>query len=141
MKILIVDGSKIMREKLVRFLELQNNFDYVFEAGTVKEAKNIMEEKEIDVLLFDIQLNDSSGLDLVPFSRKFLHKPLLILCSNYKMPQYLSTYERLAINYFFDKYSELADLKSFIKTLAMDWRNLSMGSSKTKFNWNERRPQ
>lgn len=116
MKILIVDGSKIMREKLIRFLELQNIFHKVFEAGTVEEAKNIMQKEQIDILLFDIQLNDSSGLDLVPFSRRFLHKPLLILCSNYKLPQYLSTYERLDINYFFDKSSELMKLKSLIKT-------------------------
>ena len=46
MKILIADGSKILREKLIRYLKLENYFDDVLEANTVKEAKLIMQKAE-----------------------------------------------------------------------------------------------
>jgi len=120
---LVVDGSKIMREKMIRYLELANIFEAVLEAGSVKESKRILRKEKIDVLLFDIQLPGISGIDLVPFSRNLLHKPVLILCSNYKLPQYLSIYEKLSINYFFDKSEELPELKMCIKKIAREKRS------------------
>ena len=120
---MVVDGSKIMREKMIRYLELANIFEAVLEAGSVKESKRILRKEKIDVLLFDIQLPGISGIDLVPFSRNLLHKPVLILCSNYKLPQYLSIYEKLSINYFFDKSEELPELKMCIKKIAREKRS------------------
>jgi YesN/AraC family two-component response regulator len=95
MKILIVEGSKMVREKLIRYLELENLFIEVLEANTVYEAVKIMKQKKIDIILFDIQLPEASGLDLIPFSRKMLHKPVLVLITNYKYPQYISIYENM----------------------------------------------
>lgn len=117
MKILIVDSSKIYREKLIRYLELEKYFENVLEAGTEKKAEGIIQKGIIEVLLFDIQLPDNSGLDLIPFSNRQLNRPLLILCSNYCLPQYKKTYESLSVHHFFDKSSELGKLKLFIREL------------------------
>ncbi len=136
MKILIVEGSKIVKENLIRYLALKNLFEEVLEAETVNEAKKMMQKNIIDVILFDIQLPDASGLELMPLSRKMPRRPIMILCSNYKLPQYINIYENMSVNYFFDKSSELAELKSFIKKFVMDRRNLSNVSSKTKFKLN-----
>ena len=137
MKILIVDGSKSVRENLIRYLELENKFEEVFEAETVKEAKKQMKKNTIDVVLFDIQLPGTSGLELLTLSRKMHRKPIMILCSNYKFPQYMSIYENMSVNYFFDKSSELAELKSFIKKLVMNGRTHTLQSiQKTKFKLN-----
>ena len=137
MKILIVDGSKSVRENLIRYLELENQFEEVFEAETVKEAKKQMKKDIIDVVLFDIQLPGTSGLELLSLSRKMHRKPIMILCSNYKFPQYMSIYENMSVNYFFDKSSELAELKSFIKKLVVSGRTQTLQSiQKTKFKLN-----
>jgi response regulator of citrate/malate metabolism len=120
MRILIVDGSERVRETLIRYLDLENNFDVVFEAGTVKEAKRIMENIKIEVVLLDIQLPDQSGLELISYCNVQFHKPLVIVCSNYGMPQYKNIYEKLFIDYFFDKSSEMLELKKFIKKLVKD---------------------
>ena len=125
MKILIADGSKILREKLIRYLKLENYFDDVLEANTVKEAKLIMQKQRIDVVLFDIQLPDKSGLELVSLGNRLFHKPLMIVCSNYTLPQYKNTYENLAVHYFFDKSSELVQLKTFIRELVKEQKENS----------------
>ena len=125
MKILIADGSKILREKLIRYLKLENYFDDVLEANTVKEAKLIMQKQRIDVVLFDIQLPDKSGLELVSLGNRLFHKPLMIVCSNYALPQYKNTYENLAVHYFFDKSSELVQLNTFIRELVKEQKENS----------------
>jgi response regulator of citrate/malate metabolism len=123
MRILIVDGSERVRKTLIRFLELEKIFESVFEAETVKEAKRIMENIKIEVILLDIQLSDQSGLELVTFCNTQYHRPLVILCSNYGMPQYKNIYEQLSIKFVFDKSSELMELKKFVKKIAKERRN------------------
>ncbi|MFA7228179.1 MAG: response regulator [Melioribacteraceae bacterium] len=115
MRILIVDGSERVRRALIRFLDLEKIFDAVFEAGTVEEAKRIMQSIKVEVVILDIQLSDQSGLDLVTFCDSQYHKPMLIVCSNYGMQQYKNIYEKLSIKYFFDKSSDLMKLKKFFK--------------------------
>ncbi len=136
MKILIVEGSKIVRENLIRYLALENLFEEVLEAETVKEAKMVMQINIIDVILLEIQLPDASGLELMLQIEKMPQQPIMILCSNYKLPQYINIYENMSINHFFNKSSELTELKLFIKKLVMDRRNLSNINSKTKFKLN-----
>ena len=136
MKILIVEGSKIVRENLIRYLALENLFEEVLEAETVKEAKMVMQINIIDVILLEIQLPDASGLELMLQIEKMPQQPIMILCSNYKLPQYINIYENMSVDHFFNKSSELTELKLFIKKLVMDRRNLSNINSKTKFKLN-----
>ena len=123
MKILLVDSSKMVREKLRRYLELENQFDQIFETDLVVEAKMIISKVKVDVILFDIQLTGNSGLELVPMSKSIIPKPVLILFTNYKLPQYLNIYKQMSIDYCFDKSSGLAELKSFIKKLVLELKN------------------
>ena len=129
MRILITDGSKRVRETLIRYLDLEQNFEMVFEASTVKEAIRIMQNIKIEVVLLDIQLHDQSGLELVNFCNTQSHKPVVIVCSNYGMPNYINVYEKLSIDHFFDKSSEMLDLKKFIKKLIKDVKNNLTSSS------------
>lgn len=124
MRILIVDDSDRVRETLVRYLELESMFDTVFEASSVKEAKRILQSIKIEVVLMDIQLQDQSGLELVNFCNTLFFKPIVIICSNYGMPQYKNIYEKLSIDYFFDKSSELLELKKFIKKMVKGKKNI-----------------
>ncbi len=123
MKILVVDGSKKFSENLIRYLGLENDFDEVFEADAVEEALRIIKSQSLDIIIFDIQLKGESGLDIVPVSRRMPWRPVLIVCSNYWYPQYKSIYENMDVNYFFDKSSQLAELKTFIKKIIMDRQN------------------
>lgn len=134
MKILLVNGSKMVRKKFIRYLELESQFDEVFETDTVVGAKMIMQKEIVDVVLFDIQLPGNSGLELVPFSRNLFPKPTLILCTNYRLPQYLSIYQEMLIDHCFDKSTGLAELKLFIKNLASELRNQSQISLNNKSN-------
>jgi DNA-binding NarL/FixJ family response regulator len=136
MIILIVDGSDSVRETLIRYLGLEKIFNLVFEASTVKEAKRIMNSIKIDIVLLDIQLPDQSGLAFVNYCNRQTYKPLVIVCSNYGLPQYKSVYEKLAIDQFFDKSSELPALKKYINKLVKDkkkyYRSLYMNKREHK---------
>ena len=130
MTILIVDGLKVMRDKLGLYLDLEKNFQNVFEASTVVDAKKIMKEIQIDVLLMDIQLPDKSGLKLIEFCRELPYKPQIIVFTNYGMRQYQNIYKDLSVDYSFDKSSELYSLKKTIKKIVKE--------NKDEFNFSNR---
>lgn len=122
-KILMVDSSEMIRGKLKRYLELEKQFDKIYEAEFFMEAKKIIENENIDIILFDIQLLDDSGLEIVPFSRSIFPNPVLILFTNYKLPQYVNIYQQMSIHHCFDKSSDLAKLKLFIKNLVHEFNS------------------
>lgn len=64
-KILIVDDHAVVRSGLRQFLANSDDLRITGEAGTVDQALCQLREKECDVVMVDIALNEESGLDLL----------------------------------------------------------------------------
>ncbi len=74
--ILIVDDSYVVREQLKDILENRNY--NVLEASNSNEALNIINEKKIDLILLDLQLQNSNGYDFLIKNRKVILDKLRI---------------------------------------------------------------
>lgn len=61
--ILLVDDHEVVRLGLRSLLEHSEQFEVVAEAGTAKEAVEMVEKHHPDVVLMDIRLPGSSGID------------------------------------------------------------------------------
>jgi two-component system, NarL family, response regulator DevR len=61
--ILLVDDHEVVRLGLKSLLEHNDKFDVVAEAGTAKEAIEMVEKYQPDVVLMDIRLPGTSGID------------------------------------------------------------------------------
>lgn len=61
--ILLVDDHEVVRLGLKSLLEHNDKFDVVAEAGTAKEAIEMVEQYQPDVVLMDVRLPGSSGID------------------------------------------------------------------------------
>lgn len=62
-KLLIIDDEEKLRQLLKRIITLEG-FD-VTEAGTLKEARKILDKEAIDIILCDVKLPDGNGVDFV----------------------------------------------------------------------------
>jgi CheY-like chemotaxis protein len=68
--ILIVDSSKLVRvltSKTVKSVKADNE---VLTASTVEEAKKILQEHTVDMLITSLRLSDGDGIDLCQYVRK-----------------------------------------------------------------------
>jgi two-component system, NarL family, response regulator DevR len=61
--ILLVDDHEVVRLGLKSLLEHKDQFEVVAEAGTAKEAVEMVEKHQPDVVLMDIRLPGPSGID------------------------------------------------------------------------------
>jgi YesN/AraC family two-component response regulator len=79
-KVLLVDDHSIVRNGIRMMIDTVDDIDVTGEAASATEALSIMQQKSFDIALLDIELPDSSGLDLLnrdfPIELNFYWKPL-----------------------------------------------------------------
>ncbi len=67
--IIIIDDHKMMREGLKSFLNTNDGWNVVGEAGSLEEVKKLISENECQLInaiaIVDIKLGDDSGLDVL----------------------------------------------------------------------------
>jgi len=65
LRIFLVDDHEVVRAGLRRLLEDSDRFDVCGEAGTAKDAIELVEVRRPDVVVLDIGLPDADGLDII----------------------------------------------------------------------------
>jgi len=79
-RILLVDDHALFRESVARFLDEEPGFEVVGGCGTVEEARKILQEKTVDLVLLDFDLGQQDGLDFMRVAEglRFKGKVLLV---------------------------------------------------------------
>ncbi len=73
LRLALVDDSELVRLGLRTLLENQPDFEIVGEAATARTARELLVEHHADVVLLDIRLPDSTGLDVCRYLQ--IHAP------------------------------------------------------------------
>ena len=79
-KILIVDDHQMFIDGLSALLIGQENFQVVAEANSGKDALEILENTEIDLMITDLSMPEMPGLELIKIAKdKYPHVKILVL--------------------------------------------------------------
>ncbi len=111
MKILIVDDSKEIRDRILRLISANNKFTKVLQAENLAEAKSMIFSEAPEVLLLDIQLPDGTAFDLLDSIDKSIYAPIIIILTNYDQPFYREKAAEKGASFFFNKSTEFLDLR------------------------------
>ena len=76
--ILLIDDEALIREGLRALLEKESFVDKIFEAGDANESYAHLSQNRIDVVLLDIRLRDTTGVELLETIRKADPRPKII---------------------------------------------------------------
>lgn len=89
--ILLVEDHRIMAEALVRLLNRKGRFKVAEVAETAEEALERLRNRQIDLVLVDVVLPRTSGIDLVSQIREeYPHLPCLMI-SSWNSEQYVKS--------------------------------------------------
>ena len=79
-RVYLVDDHPIVRQGLIKLIEQEEGLEVCGEAGNVSEALTAIRELDPDVILVDISLEDSNGLELIKMIDDLgLQIPMLVL--------------------------------------------------------------
>jgi DNA-binding NarL/FixJ family response regulator len=102
-KILIVDDSAVMRRNLSKLIGSHTEISCVIEAETVDTAIQRINDEWPDVVVVDLQLSDETGFEILEFTVRQEHAPIVIVLTNFPSVENRRRAKSLGASYFFDK--------------------------------------
>lgn len=115
MKILIVDDSILMKERLSNAIFAIPGVGAVNYAKNTREARRALEENGFDVAILDIRLPDGSGFDVLKRIKEKHPQTLVVMLTNYPYEQYKAKSSELGADHFFDKSTEFEEVIKVIE--------------------------
>jgi len=114
MKILIVDDSELLQERLKNaLLKVAQNL-FIAQAYSCQEAMELFKTFGPDSVILDIALPDGSGINLLQHFKEDRPTVNVIMLTNYPITEFKNRCMELGANQFFDK-SNLSVLIKSIK--------------------------
>ena len=118
MKVLIVDDSPVIRERLEFMLSEIPDIDFVSKAENELEAISLLHKLNPEVIIIDMQMPGGSGIDLLRKIKKEQHSPLVVVLTNLSDSQYRTKCMAAKADYFFDKSTEFEKVTGVLKNLS-----------------------
>ncbi|MDE3088485.1 MAG: response regulator transcription factor [Chloroflexota bacterium] len=115
MKIFLVDDSILIRQRLARMLSRVQGVQVVGEALQARDAANSILQLKPDVVILDIQLLGSTGMEVLQSIKKTKPSPVVIMVTNY--PEFRSRYLDAGADFFFDKSTEFHQIPLVVGSL------------------------
>jgi len=81
LSVLIVDSYPLVREGLKRIIEALADFSVCGEAGSIRQARNLVKAKRPDIVIVDLSLQDGSSLELIQRLKNEYPEIKVLVCS------------------------------------------------------------
>lgn len=115
--VLIVDDSYLIIERLTDMLEELENIGSITHAYTVAEALDAIKKSKPDVILLDINLPDSNGIDMLRIVKQDYPGIIVVMLTNQANDYYRQLCLKLGADHFIDKSKEFDLIPDIIATL------------------------
>lgn len=126
-RIAIVDDHAMVRAGLRQFFADQSDFSVVAEASNGREALDIVRKGDVDVILMDLSMPDSGGVDaLVAIRARAPDLPVLIL-SGFPEEHYATTLLRQGASGYLNKDCDPEEVVRAIRTVARGRKYITAG--------------
>ncbi len=120
MKVLIVDDSAIMRERLKTMISEIMELENISQAEDVLGAITSFQKLNHEAVILDIRMPGGSGIDVLQKIKKGDPSPLVIVLTNYPYPQYRRKCIDAGADFFFDKSTEFDRVGEVLKQLSQN---------------------
>ena len=104
-----------MAERLREALDMLEGVEIVGTVVDESAAVSAARDKQIDVIILDLQLKEGTGFGVVQRLGKI--RPTIIVFTNYMLPEYQRLADSLGIEYFLNKSRDYERLPQLIQEL------------------------
>lgn len=132
--IVLIDDHQIVRDGIKSLLESSGEYRVVGEGTNVDDALSLLEKHQPDVLVTDISLANSSGIDLTRFARsRFPSLPILIL-SMHETEEHINDSLHAGANGYLLKDCSREEMLSAIEKILAGEKFISRSASQIMMN-------
>ena len=118
MRVFLVEDAPLLRERLEALIAAIPGASVVGHASGAKEAAEAILRVRPDVVVLDIHLTEGNGFDVMRGLRAAAFQPGVYVLTNHPLDGYRQAAERLGARGFFDKSSEIPQLRDALAARA-----------------------
>lgn len=115
MRILIVDDSDMLRERVIIALKTLKDVEIVGEAKNGIEALQQINQQNPDFIILDLRMPEMSGIAVLQKIREQGNKSKVCIFTNYPYIQYKEKCFAVGADYFIDKNENIQELLSIVE--------------------------
>jgi DNA-binding NarL/FixJ family response regulator len=117
MRVLLVEDSELLAKHLLEQLTAIPDVDSLGVVATEQEAVDSVEKLGPDIVVLDLHLKKGTGFGVLAALAKTGKLPVVIVLTNYALPQYRDRALQMGASYFLDKSNEFDRLPAIIGAL------------------------
>ena len=103
MRVLLVEDSKVLAERLTETITENARVELIAQVDSDAAALVVVEREPIDLIVLDLQLKQGTGFGVLRGLAKLSIKPYVIVLTNYDLPVYKRAATALGAACFLDK--------------------------------------
>jgi two-component system, OmpR family, response regulator len=122
LRVLLVEDSRRVTDRL---RELLDQVPQVATVGAVEselDAVNSVSEAAPDVMILDLHLRQGTGFGVLKSLANVAARPVVVVLTNFALPQYRAQAQALGVQYFLDKAREYERLPEILREIAQQQR-------------------
>lgn len=116
-RVMLVEDSLPVRERLRSLLEESGSVEIVAEASTVDGAIMLFRQQRPDAVVLDLNLTDGSGGAVLRAIKRLRPACVVLVLTNFAIPGCRELCLKLGADYFFDKFHEFERVPEVLATL------------------------
>ena len=116
-KVVVVDDSSVLRERLIEMLAEISGVQIIGQATNSTDALKSIQELKPDIVVLDIQMPGGNGIEIIPTIKQQKFSPEIIIFTNFPYPQYRKKCMESGADYFFDKSTEFETMVNLFHKL------------------------
>jgi DNA-binding NarL/FixJ family response regulator len=124
MKVLVVDDSARVRERIATLVRDLEGVDLVFEADNAGQAMDLARSMRPELVILDLNLAGQSGLEILPLLKALLRAPTVLVLTNHAGEAFARRCQQLGADYFFDKSTQIQAAIDRVRSVAKRRRGI-----------------
>jgi DNA-binding NarL/FixJ family response regulator len=112
---LLVEDSRVLAERMRETLATLDDVEVVASVTDESAAVAAVRDNHVDVIVLDLQLREGTGFGVM--ERLGKSRPLVIVFTNYMLPEYQRLANALGVEYFLNKSRDYERLPEIIQEI------------------------
>ena len=101
LRVLLVEDSRVLAERLRESLGGLENVEVIGTVADETAAVTAVRDHDVDVIILDLQLKEGTGFGVM--QRLGETRPLIIVFTNYMLPEYQRLAQSMGVEHFLNK--------------------------------------
>lgn len=114
LKVLLVEDSPLLSDRLLELLSDIPGVKMLPSVATESGAVTAIGELSPDVVILDLRLKEGTGFGVLRMLKRLDRRPVVVVLTNYALPQYRLQAEAFGVRYFLDKARDFDQLPTVL---------------------------